>query len=252
MKKISNFIFMSLLLIQFGCNNASSDVLEGNNVQLMYSPGCPFLDDLDCDGVGDAVDNCPNAYNPDQLDTDGDGIGDVCDSTPNGSGGSSGNNEKKYFNAKDFYLNICSTTGQTTTHKCGRARGIMETIEETKVWFAQEHFSVEMLYFLMPGLMEADPSGPDGVYSLKGSVVSKEKCMNDTTGGVCQAIYRSTPNDYLARLAVKNHYDGKIAYAQDMIERFPEMKDHYQGYIMGVSEAFWFNDAQFIVFENTW
>jgi hypothetical protein len=35
--------------------------------------------DSDGDGIADAIDNCPTAYNPDQTDTDGDGIGDVCD-----------------------------------------------------------------------------------------------------------------------------------------------------------------------------
>ena len=35
--------------------------------------------DLDGDGFDDVYDNCPNTYNPDQLDVDGDGIGDVCD-----------------------------------------------------------------------------------------------------------------------------------------------------------------------------
>jgi len=33
----------------------------------------------DGDGVADAVDNCPNLSNPDQLNTDGDSEGDVCD-----------------------------------------------------------------------------------------------------------------------------------------------------------------------------
>ena len=42
---------------------------------------------LEADGDGDSVagrfDNCPNAHNPDQLDSDGDGQGDVCDVCPN-------------------------------------------------------------------------------------------------------------------------------------------------------------------------
>ena len=40
---------------------------------------CP---DADGDGICDANDNCPNIYNPAQIDTDGDGIGDVCDPCP--------------------------------------------------------------------------------------------------------------------------------------------------------------------------
>ncbi|WP_456378932.1 reprolysin-like metallopeptidase, partial [Lutibacter sp.] len=40
--------------------------------------------DNDNDGIDNAVDNCINTANADQLDTDGDGIGDVCDDTPTG------------------------------------------------------------------------------------------------------------------------------------------------------------------------
>ncbi|HQQ63603.1 MAG TPA: thrombospondin type 3 repeat-containing protein, partial [Pseudomonadales bacterium] len=37
------------------------------------------LDDSDNDGVADAVDNCPNAYNPNQNDVDSNSVGDACD-----------------------------------------------------------------------------------------------------------------------------------------------------------------------------
>jgi hypothetical protein len=38
--------------------------------------------DRDLDGVPDAVDNCPAAFNPDQEDHDEDGVGTTCDPTP--------------------------------------------------------------------------------------------------------------------------------------------------------------------------
>ena len=45
-------------------------------------PPCDPATDADCDGFDDETDNCPNAYNPDQLDSDQDGRGDVCDNCP--------------------------------------------------------------------------------------------------------------------------------------------------------------------------
>jgi hypothetical protein len=43
---------------------------------------CLDPDDVDGDGVPNAIDNCPNAGNPDQIDLDGDGKGDSCDPCP--------------------------------------------------------------------------------------------------------------------------------------------------------------------------
>jgi hypothetical protein len=40
---------------------------------------CMAYGDNDEDGVGDLCDNCPDDYNPDQVDDDGDGYGTACD-----------------------------------------------------------------------------------------------------------------------------------------------------------------------------
>ena len=42
--------------------------------------------DVDCDGIADAVDNCPNKWNPHQVDSDADGIGNRCDTDKDADG----------------------------------------------------------------------------------------------------------------------------------------------------------------------
>lgn len=56
------------------------------NYNLYVDLAAPPPPDQDGDGVPDASDNCPAAYNPSQTDADGDGEGDVCDSDDDGDG----------------------------------------------------------------------------------------------------------------------------------------------------------------------
>ena len=42
------------------------------------------VSDIDMDGIGDSMDNCPGLANADQVDLDGDGYGDLCDSDIDG------------------------------------------------------------------------------------------------------------------------------------------------------------------------
>jgi hypothetical protein len=48
-------------------------------VSLVFVSAFVFAADSDGDGIDDADDNCPDDYNPDQLDSDFDGVGDICD-----------------------------------------------------------------------------------------------------------------------------------------------------------------------------
>ena len=73
----------------------STDTGQGT-APLVDMGACEFdpANDLDHDGVGDLVDNCPTVPNPDQKDSDHDGAGDVCeqiifvddDAPPGGNG----------------------------------------------------------------------------------------------------------------------------------------------------------------------
>jgi len=44
-----------------------------------------ICDDLDDDGVLDALDNCFGLFNPAQRDSNGNGIGDACEKQPSDS-----------------------------------------------------------------------------------------------------------------------------------------------------------------------
>ena len=74
--------------IMYGCLCGNNFGVSASECDLYHTPtggaGASLVDagvcsDVDGDGVQGAVDNCPGAANPDQLDSDGDGAGDVCE-----------------------------------------------------------------------------------------------------------------------------------------------------------------------------
>jgi subtilisin family serine protease len=57
--------------------------LDGTDSDIVAATPIGTPSDLDGDGVPDNLDNCPNTYNPNQIDSDADSVGDACDNCPN-------------------------------------------------------------------------------------------------------------------------------------------------------------------------
>jgi hypothetical protein len=71
--KINYWLFIiligSFVLLEISCNN---------------EPVVPIiLIDTDNDGIEDALDNCPDSFNPNQEDANNNNIGDICENTNN-------------------------------------------------------------------------------------------------------------------------------------------------------------------------
>ena len=66
-------------------DSGSWPMFKNNNERTGATTGTPIID-TDNDGISDAVDNCPDTWNAEQLDADNDTIGDVCDDTPDCGG----------------------------------------------------------------------------------------------------------------------------------------------------------------------
>ena len=71
----------------YEANSSTRTVGDGEEVWGSIGLTVAEVGDLDGDGVNDSADNCPEDYNPSQLDKDLDGIGDSCDPVDNTASG---------------------------------------------------------------------------------------------------------------------------------------------------------------------
>jgi hypothetical protein len=88
-------ILLSRGPVQYSGDDCESDCANGEDMKSVFSSiltiwslllllcvaalSATTREDADGDGIDDAVDNCPYAYNPDQADSNSNGIGDQCD-----------------------------------------------------------------------------------------------------------------------------------------------------------------------------
>ena len=85
-----------------GCGRWGCADSYDNDVFIFSISITPFEgSDSDGDLISSTNDNCPNAFNLDQLDSDGDGLGNACDSMPNGDDDNDG-----VDNSSDNCINV--------------------------------------------------------------------------------------------------------------------------------------------------
>ena len=154
--------------------------------------------DVDSDGVPDAVDNCKNVSNPDQADTDGDGIGDACDSTPTGtSTGSCGST------TIDIHAGW-QLVGISGTIKASHFSSVFTSECVKEVYYFDDQW-----YHYVPGGSTAGliDLGPNKGFWVNG----KKECTLETvyyTEEECNLLYPSMSTD--DQLWCNQHYYGQI------------------------------------------
>ena len=240
MKKIFNVsVVVVLLAVLLGCKHDALVSEENLSINLKDKTKsdnipCTTLDDRDCDGITDVLDNCPDNYNPNQEDTDGDGIGDACDSPGTGSPGGSGTSG--YVSAATYYNNYCMTNG-ILDYNCGLARGIKEVLEETPPIFANT-----TVYQLVDRYFKINPISGSTTEPTNATYCATNECY--VTVGV-----QTSTDPFLIRQANVNWLNGKTTHIEDLKANYPNLSSYYDGYRAGVVEGFWFYGNNLTVFQ---
>ena len=92
--------------------NGSNLLYNGLTVRFTLTSVTGTCADTDVDGVYDDIDNCPETFNPDQIDSDGDLVGDVCDNcvevvNPDQRDTNSDEDDNTFLDGIQHYGNIC-------------------------------------------------------------------------------------------------------------------------------------------------
>lgn len=231
-KTLSLLTCLSIMLLvscQKNENLVDREEITITNKKSDNNTPCFTLDDRDCDGIGDDVDNCPDTYNPGQEDTNNNGIGDACDSNGGNPGGGAQSN---YVSAATYYNNYCMTYG-ILNFECGLARGIKETLDETNPIFKNTTvFAVVDKYYKINPVSGSTGQATDATYC------ATNECYK-TVGAV------EISNDpFLIRYANTNWLAAKTNHIDELKADFPNLSDYYNGYKSGCTQAFWFYNSQ--------
>jgi Thrombospondin type 3 repeat len=159
--------------------------------------------DTDGDGVGDSLDNCPAAANPDQEDSDGDGIGNACDTTQADTtppvitanvGGSIGNNGWFTSDVSVSWSVTDAESAISASSGCGSASvtvdtaGSTFTCEATSAGGSNSRSVIVKRDATDPTLTFGAPNPGSNSNGWNNTDVSFSYSANDATSGVASAI----------------------------------------------------------------